>query len=43
MLVSIYAGDPRCQPDPKENYRSGRSCNLIVTYRNGKWIWQKIK
>ena len=42
MIASIFYGDPRCQPDPKKEYTSGKSCNLIVTYRNGKWNWQKI-
>ena len=41
MVASIYAGDPRCQP--RKEYPSGHSCNLIVTYRNNKWIWQKIQ
>jgi hypothetical protein len=43
MVVSIYAGDPRCLPNPKKDYTSGRSCNLIVTYRNNQWNWQVIR
>ena len=43
MVVLIYAGDPRCQPNPARDYTSGRSCNLIVTYRNNKWNWQLIR
>jgi hypothetical protein len=43
MVVSLYAGDPRCLPDPKKDYTSGRSCNLIVTYRDNKWNWQIIR
>jgi len=43
MIVSIYAGDPRCQPDSKKEYTSGKSCNLIVTYRNNDWNWQRIR
>jgi hypothetical protein len=43
MIVSIYAGDPRCQPDPKKEYTSGKSCNLIVTYRNNNWNWERIR
>jgi hypothetical protein len=42
MVVSIGAGDHRCQPNPKRFYTSGMSCNLIVTYRNNKWNWQLI-
>jgi hypothetical protein len=40
MVASIYAGDPRCQPH--KEYTSGHSCNLIVTFRNNRWNWQKI-
>jgi hypothetical protein len=43
MVASIYAGDPRCQPKPKREYALGRSCNLIVTYRKSRWIWQLIR
>jgi len=43
MVVSIYAGDPRCQPDANKDYSSGKSCNLIVTYRNNQWNWQLIR
>jgi hypothetical protein len=43
MVVSIYAGDPRCQPIPRKEYTSGKSCNLIVTYRNNNWDWQLIR
>jgi hypothetical protein len=43
MVVSIYAGDPRCQPNPKIFYTSGKSCNLIVTYRSDRWNWQLIR
>jgi hypothetical protein len=43
MVVSIYAGDPRCHPNPKKHYTSGQWCNLIVTHKDGKWVWQKIK
>jgi hypothetical protein len=43
MAISIYAGDLRCKPDPKRNYTSGQSCDALVSYRNGSWIWQKIQ
>jgi hypothetical protein len=43
VVASIYAGDPRCKPTPNKFYTSGKSCNVIVTYRNGKWNWQLIK
>ena len=41
MVASIHAGDPRCQPH--KEYTSGHSCNLIVTFHNNKWNWQKIR
>jgi hypothetical protein len=43
MVASIYAGDPRCKPAPNKLYTSGKSCNLIVTFRNDRWNWQLIK
>ena len=43
IVWSIYAGDARCQPDPRRNYTSGMSCNVIGTYKNGRWSWQAIK
>lgn len=43
MVATIYGGDKRCKPNPHENYTSGRSCNLIVTYKNNTWHWQKIE
>jgi hypothetical protein len=43
LVASIYAGDKRCKPEPGKDYTSGMSCNLIVTYRNGRWVWQKIE
>ena len=41
MVVSFYAGDPRCKP--RKEYSSGHSCNLIVTYRNNGWNWELIR
>jgi hypothetical protein len=35
MVASIYAGDPKCQP--RKEYTSGHSCNLILTFRNNQW------
>lgn len=43
IVTSIYAGDPRCQPNPRRQYSSGMSCNVIATYRNDQWNWQPIK
>lgn len=42
LIAAIYAGDPRCKPDPRKDYTSGKSCNLIVSYRDDRWSWQKI-
>jgi hypothetical protein len=42
IVASIYAGDPRCKPRPHKDYTSGMSCNLIVTYRDDQWDWQKL-
>jgi hypothetical protein len=43
MVVSVYAGSPRCGPLPGRNYTSGQSCDAMVRYRNGSWIWEKIQ
>jgi hypothetical protein len=43
MIVSIYAGDPRCKPNRRKDYTSGSSCNLIVRYRNNKLDWELIR
>lgn len=43
MVASIHAGDPRCRPNPKKKYSSGKSCNLIVRYRDNKWNWELIR
>jgi hypothetical protein len=42
MAVSIYAGDARCKQDQQRLYTSGENCDLLVSYRNGQWIWQPI-
>jgi hypothetical protein len=41
MVASIFAGDPKCQPH--KEYTSGHSCNLIVTFNNNRWNWQRIR
>ncbi len=43
MVASIFAGDPRCQPNSRKEYTSGQSCNLIVTFHNNRWSWQPIR
>lgn len=43
LIAAIFAGDPRCQPDPRKNYSSGESCNLIVTYKADRWNWNLIR
>ncbi len=43
MAATIYAGDARCKPDPNRNYTSGMACDVLVRYRNGRWVWEKIE
>lgn len=43
MSISVYAGDPRCRPARGRQYSSGQSCDLTVQYRNGRWIWNKVR
>jgi hypothetical protein len=42
MAVSIYAGDPHCRPIPGRKYTSGESCDALVRYKAGGWVWEKI-
>lgn len=42
MIISIYVGDPRCKPDPKRNYTSGMSCDIIARYKRGNWTWELV-
>jgi hypothetical protein len=42
MVVSIYAGDSKCRPEPGAFYTSGQSCDLLVSYRNGRWLWEPV-
>ena len=43
IVATIFAGDPRCKPNPNRTYTSGMSCNLIATYRDDRWNWQLIR
>lgn len=43
IVATIYAGDARCKPDPKKAYTSGMSCDLLVRYRQGRWVWEKVE
>jgi hypothetical protein len=43
MAVSLYAGNRHCRPDPRREYSSGESCDLMVHYQNGGWIWKIIR
>ena len=42
VVAAIYAGDPRCKPSPRKDYTSRMSCNLLVTYTDSGWNWQKV-
>jgi hypothetical protein len=43
MAISVWAGKPECQPNPREEYSSGQSCDLLVSFHDGKWSWQLIR
>jgi hypothetical protein len=43
MAVSVYAGDPHCGAPAGEFFTSGQSCDALVRYQNGQWLWEKIK
>jgi len=42
MAVSIYAGDPHCKPAQGKEYTSGQSCDALVRYRDGNFVWEKL-
>ena len=43
MVLKIHAGSPRCRPDPDAEYSAGHNCDVIVRYRGGDWVWEKIE
>jgi len=43
MALSIWAGSPHCEPVAGKTYTSGQSCDAIVRYMHGSWLWKKIK
>jgi len=43
IVASVYAGSPQCKPGPDASHPSGENCDVLIRYRNGKWIWTKIK
>jgi hypothetical protein len=42
MVASIYAGSPQCRPPPNVEYSSGRSCYVLIKYRKGRWVWDRL-
>ena len=43
MAVSISASDPNCNPVPDGEYTSGQSCDALVYYRSGDWVWNVVQ
>jgi hypothetical protein len=45
IAASIYAGDPRCKPNPNRRYASGQSCDALISHRNKqiKLRWHSLK
>lgn len=43
MVLKIHAESPQCRPDPAAQYSAGHNCDVIVRYRGGDWVWEKIE
>jgi hypothetical protein len=43
MALSIFAGSPQCEPERGKQYTSGQMCDVLVRYKNGNMIYEKIK
>ena len=43
MALSINAGSPQCEPERGKQYTSGQMCDVLVRYRNGSMVFEKIK
>ena len=43
LVAAIYAGDKECEPDPKMEYSSGFSCNVLIRYRKGRFEYERIR
>ncbi len=42
IVASIYAGSKECHPPPGAEFTSGRSCDVIIRYKHGKWNYERI-
>jgi hypothetical protein len=43
MAVSVYAGDPHCEPVSGKEYTAGQSCDALIFYADKTWRWEKIE
>lgn len=43
MALSINAGSPQCEPERGKQYTSGQMCDVLVRYKNGSMVYEKIK
>jgi hypothetical protein len=42
IVATIYAGSPQCRPPPNVEYTSGRSCDVLIRHRRGRWVWERL-
>lgn len=43
IVASIYAGSPQCRPKKGVDYTSGRSCDVVIRYRGGRWHYELLR
>jgi hypothetical protein len=43
IALSTFAGSPQCEPERGKQYTSGQMCDVLVRYKNGNMIYEKIK
>lgn len=41
ISFGLYAGDPRCHPQPDREYMSSETCGLVARYRYNRWDYQR--
>jgi hypothetical protein len=43
IAISVGATRPECHPVPGKQYMSSQSCDALVHFQNGRWLWKVIQ
>jgi hypothetical protein len=43
IAISIGASSPECHPVSGKQYMSSQSCDALVNYQHGRWMWKVIQ